>query len=492
MGMRMVARAISLIICLAVMLGGASVFSVIVSGQAPPQLYPIELACAESSKAVNPGETCTYTITVSNTGTVPLVQDSSVSLSAAMSAESGWSAAISPDKVDVGAGESVDAVLTVTAPKDALAGAELTVTVTGTSTGTVPAGSGEGTVNVTAVVNAVHSFEVQAPSGKEGKRNDTLSYVFVVKNLGNVNEVFSVSASTKDGWIVNCPASIAVPAYSSKDVVVSLVVPANAAEGAQPITLDVSLADPAIKKSASTYASISIEQAQLTAPPPIIWNIILSWLPWILLALLALLLLLFLAARKKNVNVRLICDHFHKDVVPGGGAVYKVRVENTGAGNADVDVSINKIPRGWQASLDYCKFHLKGGESKDFILTVKANDTAHVGEEAPITLVGKIAGTSKCSVTTRTKVVERTAQRVAVSGIINEPIKPQPKDGVHTSVMVKNADMSDRSAMVKFYVNDELRGTKRVSVPAGGTAPAKFFWICQYVENKLTALADNG
>lgn len=491
--MRMGARAISLAICLVVMLCGASMLSASVSAQAP-ELYPIELACAENLTGLDPGASCQFTITVTNKGQVPLVQDSSVNLQLAMSAAQGWTATIAPDKVEVAAGDTANAVLTVTAPKDALAGAGLTVRVTGNSSGTVPAGNGEDTVLVTALVNTIHSFEVQAPSGKEGKRNDTLSYTFTVKNNGNVDESFLLAASTKDGWIVNCPASVAVPAYASKDVVLSILVPANAAEGAQPINLDVSLTNPVMKKSASTYASIAVEQIQAAPPAPTIWEIILSWLPWILLALLALLLLLFFAARKKKEsNVRLVCDHFHKEVVPGGGAVYKVRVENTGTGNADVDVSINKVPKGWQASLDYSKFHLKDGESKDFILTVKANDAVQVGYEAQTTLVGRVAGTNRtASVTTRTSVVERTAQKVVVSGLVNEPIKPQPKDGVHTSIMVKNADMSDRSALVKFFVNDELRGTKRVSVPAGGMASAKFFWICQYVENKLSALADNG
>jgi hypothetical protein len=116
-------------------------------------------------------------------------------------------------------------------------------------------------LNLTAPINADEphgtrspdaGVEITPPSNKTGKPTDTLSYAFIVKNTGDENDSFRVSASSNRGWLMNWSnhdvgplevnESISVPA----NITIPMGIPANTIDeltfSAQSI-LDISISD---------------------------------------------------------------------------------------------------------------------------------------------------------------------------------------------------------------------------------------------------------
>jgi uncharacterized membrane protein len=474
-----------------------------VYAQSIPEAYPISLACANNTQTVDPAGTCQYVITVTNDGTVPTVQESVISLTVSGAPE-GWNASITPQSMDLDAGASGEAVVIVEAPKQALAGFEFSLTVTGTSSsandpvGIIP--GSEASISLTATVNAVESFEIPSITGKSVEQNKTTVYSIIIKNLGNTNATFTLSGEVPSGWPLDLGgATVEIPAYSSISKSVKISVPADASEGVYNVKIRCKMlkSGGAFEEKVVTIPTTVLKGSSVQPVPAETDNLLLlivPLIPWLILAVVLIVILWLLLAfiAKKNTTIRIVCDRFRRDVVQGGGAIYNVRIENMGKAGADVQVSMPNVPSGWQAQADYDRFHLNGGESKDLSITVKPLETARIGDEAEIVIVGKIVSTGKsASAMTKTLLADRFAKKLKVYGITNEPQKPQPKDGVRTDIFVKNEDLADRQATVKLYVNDELRGSKRLSVPAGRAIPAKFFWIASKMENKLSAIVED-
>ncbi|MDD5502302.1 MAG: NEW3 domain-containing protein [Candidatus Thermoplasmatota archaeon] len=481
-----------------------SVFAVSMPVQAQlPEANPISLACANNTQSVDPAGICQYIITVTNGGTIPTLQQSSVTLSVSGTPD-GWNASITPQSMDLDAGASGEAVVIVKAPEQAPAGFEFSLTVTGTSSsandpiGIIP--GSEASISLTATVNAIESFEIPSITGKSVEQNKTTVYSIIIKNLGNTNATFTLSGEVPSGWPLDMGgATVEIPAYSSISKSVKISVPADASEGVYNVKIRCKMLksggafEEKVVTIPTTVLKGSTQQVivPVEADNPLL--LIVPLIPWLALAvfLLVLFYLLIRFLAKKNTTIRIVCDRFRREVVQGGGVIYNVRVENMGKAWADVQISIPKIPSGWQAQADYDSFHLNGGESKDLSITVKPLEAAQIGDEAEIIIIGKIVSTGKtASAMTKTLLVDRFAKKLKVYGITNEPQRPQPKDGVRTEIFVKNEDLADAQATVKLYVNDELRGSKRVSVPAGRSVPAKFFWTCSKIENKLSAVVD--
>jgi len=78
----------------------------------------------------------------------------------------------------------------------------------------------------------IHAVRIVAPAGQTGKPGDRVTYQFSVSNNGPTADTFDLSAVSGRGWIETPPpASLALAAFETKQVAVTLRIPGGTAAG---------------------------------------------------------------------------------------------------------------------------------------------------------------------------------------------------------------------------------------------------------------------
>ena len=163
----------------------------------------------------------------------------------------GWSPMGTPSPVTVPAGGRETVFVTVQVPATAEAG-EHPVKLEASYNGSTYTGT------ATVVVTEVQEISVSAPAAKTVSRNSELSYVFTVKNTGNVTDTFEIEANSGHDWVTDfSPDTLDLFPGKSKQVEVSLYVPEDAVPGRDPVSVTVtSTRDDDITDEATVYTRI--------------------------------------------------------------------------------------------------------------------------------------------------------------------------------------------------------------------------------------------
>jgi uncharacterized membrane protein len=183
----------------------------------------VEVTISPSSQDGPAGAALTYTVTVTNTGSVA---DNYVLTKGDVL---GWPLSLSPETLSLAVGESGTATLTVTL---GTSGAD-TITVTATSrTDNSVSDSKSCTARVVSVVGRGARVTIN-PVSRSGAPGETLHYSVIVKNEGTNADNFSLEASDTRGWGPTLSiTSITLPAGSSRTGIrLSIKIPEDAANG---------------------------------------------------------------------------------------------------------------------------------------------------------------------------------------------------------------------------------------------------------------------
>ena len=79
-----------------------------------------------------------------------------------------------------------------------------------------------------------YGLEVEAPSGEDATSGDTLSYVFTLKNTGNVADQFGLEGASEHGWDVSiAPVLLQISPGAEKNVTLELTAPRAVDEGTE-------------------------------------------------------------------------------------------------------------------------------------------------------------------------------------------------------------------------------------------------------------------
>jgi carboxypeptidase T len=216
--------------------------SAVVSQALRVENYALALVPDTGTQSGNPGRTVTYTLRLTNTGTLSdtfLLSRGSTS----------WATTLSTNTVALEAGEGAAVGVYVTIPANAAGGSQATVQVTARSQKDPRVPPASASVALTTKANNVHGVALGAAAVEQmAEAGGVVTYTLRVTNTGNVVDTF-VFTRTTAGWpTVISPAQQTIARGGWRTVLVRVTVPAEATAETPPdvaVIRAVSQGDPA-------------------------------------------------------------------------------------------------------------------------------------------------------------------------------------------------------------------------------------------------------
>ncbi len=185
-------------------------------------VYGVALTPATDAQAANPGQTITYTLHLTNTGTTTDTFDLTATGNV-------WNVQLPVTQTMLAAGATATAFIQVTVPANALGGDMDEVVVTATSQSD-PFQSASSILTTTA--NPIYGLALTpAAAAQAANPGQTITYTLRLTNTGNTTDTFHVTA-TGNVWNVQLPVTqTMLAAGAAANVVVRVTIAANAQSG---------------------------------------------------------------------------------------------------------------------------------------------------------------------------------------------------------------------------------------------------------------------
>ncbi len=186
----------------------------------------VSVSISPKSQDGAPGDTLSYTATITNEG------DNAESYNLSATGTEVWSLSLSQNTVTLDPGESDSITLTVSILGTAATGTMNTVTVTATSQAD-PNVWGLDTCTARAVSPAGVSVSISL-SSKSGPPGETLTYNATIANEGGAQDTYDLTVTDTLAWGATVsPISLTIAAGGSNTATVSVTVPEGTADGTE-------------------------------------------------------------------------------------------------------------------------------------------------------------------------------------------------------------------------------------------------------------------
>ena len=181
----------------------------------------VEVSISPESRIGLPGENLTYTVTVANTGNV----DENYALTT--SDDENWGPTLSENLLTVPMGSENTTTLSAIVSSNAYGSTQDNITITAASQENAQVSNSASCIAQAAVFRAV-AVSI-SPSSIRALQGATLPYTVTIKNGGNVDDIYDLTASDTKGWGPTLPENIPVPAFENGTTTLSVTIPENAA-----------------------------------------------------------------------------------------------------------------------------------------------------------------------------------------------------------------------------------------------------------------------
>ena len=212
-----------------------------------PVVYRVEVSISPEEISALHGENLTYTVTVTNTGTVNNVYDLTVV------DNEGWSPTLDDSSLSIPFDENRTTTLRVHIPENAIGCTQDNITVTATGTGA------ENSDSCIAHVEILRGVEVTiSPDYQEDLPGETLEYVVTVTNTGNVNDTYDLTVVDNEDWGPTLDnSSLSIPFGENQTTTLTVTIPENAI-GCTRDNITVTATGTGVENSASCIAHAEI------------------------------------------------------------------------------------------------------------------------------------------------------------------------------------------------------------------------------------------
>ena len=446
----------------------------------------IELDCYPQQESVKAGNEVTYEVAVWNKGS----QNETVTISTDYSGN--WNVGINPATLKVEANYLNYTYVKVTPPADAQPGSFLNITVNAHSS----TGADSIWLNTT-VAEPTYGVYISAPSGKEGKPGDTVTYSFTVKNTGDLKDTYSLSASS--AWTTTLDKqSITLLPGESGTVTASVEIPLDAEnDSTNRLTVTASSQNSSKSDSASVTTTAILSGGGGGGGSTSHGNVSDTVLYiMFILGIIALIAIVILLTDYTKKYVTIECEERMKEIPPGHSADYIIKVTNPmekiagGKNRLNYKLTVGgDIPAKWKTDIDKEVITLDGGDSTEVTLHVEAPEDASLDEWASVDVIAKpIKKRGKGEKINVATLLREPKVKLEIAGIKHEPETFKEGEKVISHVDVMNSgEAPATNARVILYVNGkEKNRVEGLEVPVDGHAEISIPWIAEPGENRVT------
>lgn len=196
---------------------------------------------------------------------------------------------------------------------------------------------------------------------------------------------FSLSSAPARWRTDDAPATVELERGESTTVSVRLCAAEDATKGEPArVTLTATLtpASPADEEQDDTVAlSAVVEEDEFFGIP---WDFP-PWILWVVLAALGVTLAAILISRKPaSAGVELECGESSKEVAPGRGTSFPVKIRNEGRSKDLVSLTTSPVPQGWDTFLPIVDVPLEAGDEQTIWISVKSPEDARDGDHVAV------------------------------------------------------------------------------------------------------------
>ena len=404
-----------------------------------PSIY-IKLECPDSEHAVDPGNSTTYTIFVSNVGNTA---GTVIILLEIISATGDWHAELDANAVGVAGMETKQVTLTVVAPEDARAGNRLVVRVVGFNEDRTM----EDSVTSTTLVNQVHQILMAVnPEMQLADPGSSVSYSVTVQNGGNGPEEISIATNMLD---VN---------WKIKYLLAGAEINGLFLDSAQSLTFEAVITVPSDALAGEHDSAVGISDTSKNLWVAPIKTVV-----------------------KQIYDIDLTTTQSKQQGSPGGKVFFTLLNRNRGNGPDTISFSSVRLPAGWDVNFkdsnmtNIDSISLNSGE----IGRVTVQVTLPGGSNSTSQEV-MVTGTSESSLSDNVKfVVDMMLPDLYLTGVTYSPKNlAAGKAATVTVTVVNQGEVPVENVTVRFYEGGTILGAEKLSrLPGNTNKTVTFTWL---------------